>query len=178
MKKLWITFCCVLITAAGLQGQTAPTSVKGGGGSGAPEAATDQDLNIRAYIELLRTDVRKEKSQIMGQVMQLDAEQATKFWPIYKEFETDLSRIGDQIVEVVKDYTANYDKMTGPTADRLATKLLTIEQQRNELKRKYYERVKETLDPVTAMRFLQVENQLERLIDLQVASSLPVIRGQ
>lgn len=175
MKRFWIAFSCALIAAAGLQGQTAAKSARGPGG---PEATTNRDLNIRAYIELLRTDVKKAKSQVMSQVMQLDAEQATKFWPIYKEFETDLSRIGDQVLEIVKEYTANYDTMTGTVADRLGTKLLTIEQQRNELKRKYYERVKATLDPITATRFLQVENQLERLVDLQIASELPVMKAQ
>ena len=114
----------------------------------------------------------------MGQVMQLDSEESAKFWPVYKEFENDLAQLGDQVVAVVKDYVANYENMTGTVADRLGTKLLDIEQQRNELKRKYYERVKETLNPITATRFLQVENQLEKLIDLQIASELPIIRGQ
>jgi hypothetical protein len=52
---------------------------------------------------------------------------------------------------------------------------LNIEQERNAVKRKYCQRFKETLDAITAMRFLQVENQLERLIDLQIAAELPVI---
>jgi vacuolar-type H+-ATPase subunit D/Vma8 len=65
--------------------------------------------------------------------------------------------------------------MTNQKADQLATKLLDIEQQRNDLKRKYYERFKTALDPITAARFLQVENQIERLVDLQIASQLPVL---
>jgi flagellar biosynthesis chaperone FliJ len=114
----------------------------------------------------------------MATVMQLDAEQATKFWPIYKEFELELARIGDQIVTVVHDYAANYENLTPPVADQLATKILSIEQQRNELKRKYYLQVKAGLDAITAARFLQVENQLERLVDLQIAAELPVIRAR
>jgi hypothetical protein len=140
-------------------------------------SGSDQELNIRAYIELLRSDVKKSKLQIIGQVMQFDADQASVFWPIYKQFEVDLTALGDRTVVLVKKYTSNYDQMTDAVADQLATELLTIEQQRNDLKKRYYRKFKEALDPITATRFLQVENQLERVIDLQIASQLPVIRG-
>jgi len=143
----------------------------------AAKPESGQEMNIREYIELLRTDVKKQKTQIMGDVMQLDAGQAAAFWPIYKEYETENARIGDQILELVKNYAANYGNMTPDAADRLATKLLDIEQQRNVLKRTYYAKFKEALDPITAARFLQVENQLEKLIDLQIAAQLPVING-
>jgi hypothetical protein len=138
---------------------------------------SDQELNIRAYIELLRSDVRKTKSQIVGQVMQFDSAQAAVFWPIYKQFEADLTKIGDRTAALVKKYTENYFDMTDDVADQLANELLTIEQERNNLKKQYYVKFKKALDPITAARFLQVENQLERVIDLQIASQLPVIQG-
>jgi hypothetical protein len=68
--------------------------------------------------------------------------------------------------------------MTNEVADQLATKLLDIELQRNSLKRTYYGKLKSALDAITAARFLQVENQLEKLIDLEIAAELPVIKGQ
>lgn len=137
--------------------------------------ATDQEKNFQAYVGLLRSDVRKAKSQVISEVMQFDSAQAAKFWPVYTEFEKEFTRIGDAIQALVKDYIANYDRMTPEAADRLATKLLEIEQQRLDLKKKYYSRVKTTLDAVTATRFLQVENQLEKLMDLQLAAQLPTM---
>jgi len=165
-----------VLMLTGLTGQTRAKVATKISGVGKIGATSDQDLNIRAYIELLRTDVRKQKALVMGGVMQLDADQASAFWPIYKEFETEFSSIGDQILSLVKDYAANYDNLTATVADQLANKLLIIEQQRTELKRKYYSRFKDALDAVTAVRFLQVENQLERLIDLQIAAELPVAK--
>lgn len=142
-----------------------------------PAPVSNEELNIRAYIELLRTDVKKAKSQILSDVMQFDPEQAAIFWPIYKDFDTGLTKTGEQILDLVKTYAANYDSMTNETADQLATKLMDIEQQRNELKRTYYGKIKSALDAITAARFLQVENQLEKLIDLEIAAQLPVIKG-
>jgi hypothetical protein len=47
---------------------------------------------------------------------------------------------------VVRDYVAKYDNMTPQIADRLANKLLDLEQQRTILKRKYYLKIKAALD--------------------------------
>ena len=177
MKKILIAGICALWSAAVLPSQTTKTAASGAG-LGKQEALTNEDANIRAYIELLRTDVKKSKSQIMGEVMQLDTDQAAKFWPIYKDFETDYEGLGDQIVSLVRDYADHYGEMTDAVAEQLGNKVLSIEEQRNALKKKYFDRVKEALGGITATRFLQVENQLERIVDLQIAAQLPVIGGQ
>lgn len=178
MKRVLIAVTFALLAAAALPAQTpAKTSLKPAG-LGKPEAVSNEETNIRAYIELLRTDVKNSKSQIMALVMQLDADQAAKFWPIYKEFEGELSALGDQIVSLVKTYAEHYSTMTDGVADQLANQVLSIEQQRNVLKKKYYDRMKDGVGAITAARFLQVENQLERIVDLQIAAELPVIGGE
>src|SRR5690242_14241737 len=131
----WICFLVIgsLIGAGNLPAQsptTSPTKTQGA-------AASNQQLNIEAYVELLRSEVRKSKSQIVGEVMQFDSTQAAAFWPIYKQFEADYAKIGDRIVALLKNYTDNYDQMTDSVADQLANELLDIEKQRNDLKKQY-----------------------------------------
>src|ERR1700704_96765 len=67
---------------------------------------TDQERNFRAYIELLRSDVKKNRAQIVGQVMQLDAEDAAKFWPIYTEFEAEYTEFGYGVLALILNYAA------------------------------------------------------------------------
>jgi hypothetical protein len=136
---------------------------------------SDEERNIQAYVGLLRSDVRKAKAQVIGEVMQLDSAQAAKFWPIYQDFERESTSIGDGIQALVQDYIKNYDHMTPEVAGNLADRLTSLEQQRYDLKKKYTARFKEVLDKVTALRFLLVENQLEKLLDLQLAPQLPAI---
>jgi len=145
-----------------------------GAGLGKTDAISNEELNIRAYIELLRTNVKKAKAQVMSEVMDLDAEQAAMFWPIYKDFETELAALGDQVLSVVRKYVDTYERMTDGTADEIAIQVLNIEQQRIELKKKYYSKIRTGISAVVGARFLHVENQLERLIDLQIAAQLPV----
>ena len=77
---------------------------------------------------------------------------------------------------MIQDYAANFTQVTDAVADRIATKALDLEARRSALKSKDYERVKAALSPKTAARFLQVENQLLMIIDLQIASSLPIVK--
>ena len=174
MKTILIAAVVALLGGA-VEAQTLSKSAGKTAGLGKSELTSNEDMNIRAYIELLRTDVKKSKSQIMGDVMQLDTDQAAKFWPVYKEFESEFSALGDKVLAVVKNYADNYLNMTDPAADGIANQILAIELKRNELKKKYYERFKTALGAIVATRFLQVENQLERLVDLQIAAELPVI---
>jgi hypothetical protein len=141
-----------------------------------PAALSNEDMNLRAYMELLRTDVRKQKANIVGQVMQFDADEAAKFWPIYKEYDAELARLGDSKLALIKKYADNYETMTDAVADQLMRDAIQIDRQRHDLLVKYYGRMKDALGGISAARFLQVENQLLMLIDLQIASSLPVIR--
>ena len=65
--------------------------------------------------------------------------------------------------------------MTDEKADELIQSALDYQKQRAELLAKYYERMKQALGAITAARFLQVEHQLLLIIDLQIASSLPIV---
>jgi hypothetical protein len=138
-------------------------------------AADAKEKNMQAYVDLLRRDVRQEKAEIMGAVMVLSADDAAKFWPIYSEYNAALTKLNDQRVENIKDYARNYAQMTDEKADELIQKSLAYQKQRAELFAKTYDRVKQGVGAITASRFAQVEHQLLLIIDLQIASSLPLV---
>ena len=141
--------------------------------------ADTQKRNVEAYIDLLRKDVRQQKAEIMGAVMVLSADDAAKFWPIYSEYDAELTKLNDQRIANIKEYARVYNQMTDEKANELMQRSLAYQKQRAELLAKTYERVKETVGAITAARFVQVEHQLLLIIDLQIASSLPVVsQGQ
>jgi hypothetical protein len=144
----------------------------------APPAAPGdaREENLYAYTELLRSDLRSQKVAIITEVMQFSEDEDTAFWPIYRQYETELAKINDERLALVQDYAANYTTVTDGIADRLALGALDLEGRRHALKVKYYDRFKAAVSPRTAARFLQVENQILLLLDLQIAASLPVIQ--
>lgn len=139
------------------------------------QPTTADNKNIQAYIELLRSDVRQQKAENLGAVMQLSAADAAKFWPIYNEYDAELTKLNDLKVANIQEYARTYDQMTDEKADELVQKALAYRRQRSELLAKYYVRVKGKLGAITAARFLQVEDQLLLIIDLQIDSALPIV---
>jgi hypothetical protein len=141
----------------------------------AAASSDDADKNLQAYIELLRKNVRQQKAEIMGSVMALSAEDAVKFWPIYQQYDAELTKLNNQRVDNIKEYARTYLQMTDEKADELIQKALTYQKQRAELLANTYERVKQAVGAITAARFAQVEHQLLLIIDLQIVSALPVV---
>lgn len=155
----------VLILVGGLAGH---------GQSGSDRSDQTKSLNLAAYAELLRSDVRAQKTAILTEVMGFTEAEDAKFWPIYREYDLEMAKLGDQRLSLIADYAKEYATLTDEGADRLAKRALELEAGRQAVKGKYYERVKTALSPRTAMRFLQVEHQLLLLIDLQIAAALPI----
>src|ERR1700757_1426837 len=141
----------------------------------ASSEADSQETNLQTYIDLLREDVRQQKAEVMGSVMELSADDAAKFWPVYNDYDAELTKLNDQRAANIKEYARTYFQLTDEKADELIQKSLAYQKQRVELFAKTYDRVKQALGAITAARFAQVEHQLLLIIDLRIASSLPVV---
>jgi len=170
LPLLMLLFCCPVMLAQGAA-QSQGTEKKA-----APAATDAKEKNVQAYIELLRSDVRQQKTEIMGAVMRLDADQAAKFWPIYNQYDAELTKLNNLRVANIQEYARNYDQMTDAKADELIKKAGDYRKQRQDLLMTYYERVKQSLGAIQAARFLQIEDQLLTIIDLQIESALPVVK--
>jgi hypothetical protein len=127
------------------------------------------------YLELLRSDIRTMKVAVVTEAMQLTAEESDKFWPIYREYEAELANNYDRRIALIRDYARNYTTMTDEKARQLTQDLISIDKGRANLWRKYYYRVERALSAPVAARFVQVERQIGLLIDLQIASEMPLI---
>jgi hypothetical protein len=140
-----------------------------------PAIAQQEPMTDDEIIELIRGDIQKDKVAIIGAAMNFSADEAGEFWPIYKGYEAELAKVGDQRIALIKDYAANYMTMTDAKAKELAETAMDIEKQRMKLKHDCFEKISQEISPVIATRFLQVENQLNLLLDLQIAQQVPLI---
>jgi hypothetical protein len=181
MRRTPAALVLVMACAVGAQAQTSKPQSAGKAPatkSQAPPAKDSEEqvkaLNLSAYAELLRSDVRAQKVAIITEVMGFTDKEDEAFWPIYREYDLDMAKLGDERVALIAEYAKNYEKVNDELADRLASRALELEARRQELKGQVYQKVKKALSPLTAARFLQVEHQLLLLIDLQIASVLPI----
>ena len=162
-----IVILATLLLAAPVHAQRATTG---------NDAAEGREANLRTYVELMRSDIRTQKVAIITEMMAFTEAEDKAFWPIYREYETELAAINDERIAMIVEYANGYEQMTDSLADTLVAKALELNSRRNALQAKYYDRFKAAVRPVKAARFMQVEHQLLLLLDLQIAASLPVIQ--
>jgi hypothetical protein len=141
----------------------------------APTGTSKQ--NIAEEVKLLRKDVRAEKQKIMGQAMGLDADQSKKFWPIYKDYDRQLTKLNDVRLGNITAFAQNYSNMTDNKADEIVNAAISFRKKRIDLMANTYDKVRAAIGAPLAARFLQVENMLNNLIDLQIDSNLPLMWG-
>ena len=139
-------------------------------------SSDDHELNLRAYTELLRADVKAKRVAIITEIMQFSDADAATFWPLFRDYDHELSKLGDTRVQLISDYIKNYDDITNERADELASAAFSLEAQRAELKKKHFDIMKKALSARTAARFFQVENQMQQVVDLQISANLPSLQ--
>ena len=77
-------------------------------------------LNLTAYAELLRSDVRTQKVAIITEVMGFTETEDAAFWPIYREYDAEMAKLGDERVALIAEYASNYSSLTDAIAEKLA----------------------------------------------------------
>lgn len=140
----------------------------------APAAA--QNDPAAKYLELLRGDVRAEKIEILTEALDLTEAQSQAFWPIYRQYDTELAAIGDKRITMVKQFVATYDVMTDEEAGTFARKWMALQKERMALREKYFGKIAKATSNKIAARFLQVENAIGMLIDLEIAAEAPLLK--
>ncbi|MEK6699367.1 MAG: hypothetical protein AABZ10_10060 [Nitrospirota bacterium] len=138
-------------------------------------AAASYAQDINTSYELLRSDVKTKKLGILTKAMKLDESQAAVFWPVYRKYEAELGKINDEKIALLKEYAQRYESMTDQNATEMMKKLFKTEEQTTELRKKYFRKFTKVLSARTAARAIQVENYLNRLVDLSIAGEVPLV---
>jgi len=124
----------------------------------------------------MRSDVQAKKVDIIRQNITLTEDQAKTFWPLQRSYDEELSKLGDERVSVIRDYAKSWDNMSDATAKDLGSRMLDFQKKRVDLRKKYFDRISKAITPTIAAKFFQVEIQLEDIIDLGIASSVPLVK--
>lgn len=139
---------------------------------GAPGVANAQDQ----WVELMRQDINTQKTLILTEAMQLNAEESDKFWPVVREYDLKRAEISDKRLALIRQYAESYTTMTPDMADEIMKESMDLDSDMAKLKKDYFKKVSKELTAVEAARWLQVENFVDNLLRLQVQAELPLVQ--
>ena len=129
-----------------------------------------------AEIQLFRSDVQAGKSDIIGHTMQFKDSESKAFWPLYQDYSRAQQAIGDERVQLIKDYAQHYDTMDDAKAKDMVQRLLSIDTKFLNLRQEYWPKFEKALGAKRAAKFFQVDSRLSLLVNLQLASEIPLVQ--
>jgi len=137
--------------------------------SEATPTASDQS------VELLRKDLRSDKKQIVAANMVLTEAEAQKFWPVYDQYTAEATKINDAKLSVIKEYAQNYESLSDVQAASLVKNWTAADESAVQLRMKYLPIFQKVLPGKKVARFFQVDRRIGSVIDLQIASEVPLV---
>lgn len=142
--------------------------------------ASGQDLSrteLDRNIELMRArpSVGDKKSNWIRSNVPLTEREAEIFWPLYRRYQRELDKLGEERLALIEDYAAHYANLTDTKARAILDQSFAIESKIQTIRRLYKNEFLTVLAPKVVARFFQVERRLNLLIDLEVASKIPLI---
>ena len=136
----------------------------------ANSTVTDQD------VQLLRKDLRSQRKQLIAANLPLTDAEAVKFWPVYDQYQAEITKIGDTRFGLIKEYATNYNTLTDTQADDLITRMIGVDESLVQLRQKYIPIVEKVLPGKKTAMFFQMDRRVALMIDLQLASMIPIVQ--
>jgi hypothetical protein len=175
MITRWImpAIAAVLATglAAGAVSAQTPAPAPAAGGQ-----AEEAKIDITSDIELTRAAIQVRRQAIVTAAMDLEPREAEAFWPVYRAYRTDMAKVNDRYARLLVTYVENYDTLSDQLATRFMNDYLGVERDRTGVKARYLPRFGKIMPARKVMRFFQVENKLDALINAELAADVPLAR--
>lgn len=142
--------------------------------SSQPVASRENASSVDQEIAMLRSDLRSNRKQVVAANMKLTEIEAEKFWPTYDQYINELVKINDAKYALIREYLQNMN-MTEDQADSLSKRWLAVDESVVQLRLKYIPIFRRALSAKGTALFFQIDRRVQMMIDLQLASSLPLI---
>ena len=138
-------------------------------------AADDKQVLSDEEIRLLRGSLRSQRKQIIAQNLSLTDSEAQRFWPVYDRYTSDLIKINDTKYKLIQAYVEKKDLMTEAQANTWIEQWLQVDAETVSLRQKYVPDFRKVLPTKKVVTFEQLDRRIQLMIDLQLASQVPLL---
>jgi hypothetical protein len=129
-----------------------------------------------ANIQLMRADIRAERKKIVAANMPLTETEATKFWPVYDRYIGETIKVNDNRYALIKEYANVRESMNDAQANSFIKRWLALDGENTQLRLKYIPEFEKVISSKKTAMFFQIDRRLAMMIELQLASQVPLVK--
>ena len=126
-------------------------------------------------IELTRLALQRQRDDLVNQFMQLNLKEVGAFIPVYEAYRTEMGKLGDRTQRVILDYAKNQDNLSDQKALAMLDEWLKIKEAEVKLRMKSVEDFKRVLPPKKVLRFFQLDNKFDVIVNYNLSGSIPLV---
>ena len=130
--------------------------------------------NVHDEIELTRQEVRANRQDIIRRLLDLTEQQSQAFWPIYRSYQEESAKLGDQRVVLIETYLKNSATLTDEQAKELLKQSFKLREKQLSLQKKYVGKYQKVIPGVKVARLYQVDNVLDAVIQANLHAQMPM----
>jgi hypothetical protein len=129
-------------------------------------------------MEIVHEKLKADKKLIVAKYMELTESEGKNFWPVYEEYQKDLEKINQRLVNLLQSYAADYrtKSLTDEKAKTLLDEWIAIESDDAKRRASYVPKLMKALPPKKAARYLQIENEYRILVKYDLAATVPLVQ--
>jgi hypothetical protein len=124
----------------------------------------------------LIAQIQTDKRTIVLKSLTLDDSQVEAFTPIYDSYQVERKKLFDRAAELLDLYASNYESMTNEAATKILKEWFSLQDDEVSLTRKYAKQLGKALPPAKVIRFVQIENKLDTLLQQRAVANIPLAR--
>jgi hypothetical protein len=143
---------------------------------GATDVTMAQTTNAKDDTQLLISQIQTDKRAVVLSAMAMNDAEVNAFTPIYDKYQADMKKQYEAGVDLINKFAANYGSMTDDAAKDLMKDFFKLRDERNAILKKYAKQMSRALPPPKVLQWVQIENKLNALLDVQAASVIPLSR--
>ena len=133
---------------------------------------------VKEEIALTREVIQVKRKAIVALNLGLTDYESKAFWPVYEEYWSERKKLADRHITLLSDFAKNYvyESLTNKRAEEMLKEWLSVEQQKVKLQKKYIKKFRKAIPEKKVLRYFQIENKLDLVIDTELSSQVPLAR--
>lgn len=143
-------------------------------GAVALPAQDEETKALEQLFQVAKGELTAKRDSALKTLVSLDREKEQAFWSLVGQYDKEMAEQRKERRALVEEFVAAHDKLTAAQAEKLADRVLDLDNARNEVRRKYFKRMAKEASPVAAAQFLQLQGQFETMADLKLATAMPL----
>ena len=132
------------------------------------QTATDE-------LEAARTQIQADRKAIVARLMNMTEQESAAFWPVYNQYREDIRKVDDKLVSVAESYFSQADSLTDKQAQGMLSDWMKLRADKLAVRKSYVKKFSKAIPTVKLVRFYQIENKMDAVIEYEMAASIPLV---